>query len=93
MPSPRYPKPGEARSSLCVTGLSQQAQSCTQFVPMHDPDQALSLLPIGQSEHPDSPYYRCNYDLWQQGQLHPAPLSRNAVDKLAESRTTLEVKE
>ena len=79
----------------CTDGgtiLSQQAQSYTQFVPMHDPDQAMSLLPIGQSERPDSPYYRCNYDLWQQGRLHAAPLSRAAVDKLAESRTILEVK-
>jgi len=79
----------------CTDGgtiLSQQAQSYTQFVPMHDPDQALSLLPIGQSEHPDSRYYRCNYDLWQRGELHPAPLTRKAVDKLIESRTLLEVK-
>jgi acyl-homoserine lactone acylase PvdQ len=56
---------------------------------MRDPDQALSLLPIGQSEHPDSPYYRCNYDLWQQGQLHAAPLTRNAVDKLVVARVAL----
>jgi penicillin amidase len=76
----------------CTDGgtiLSQVAQSYTQFVPMHDPDQALSLLPIGQSEHPDSPYYRCNYDLWQQGQLHAAPLTRNAVDKLVVARVAL----
>ena len=49
----------------------------------------MSLLPIGQSEHPDCPYRLSNYDLWGQGQLHPAPLSRKAVDKLTESRTIL----
>ena len=76
----------------CTDGgtiLSQMAQSYTQFVRLDDADKSMSILPIGQSEHPDSPYRLSNYDLWGQGQLHPAPLSRQAVDKLAESRTIL----
>jgi penicillin amidase len=76
----------------CTDGgtiLSQVAQSYTQFVRLDDADKSMSLLPIGQSEHPDSPYRLSNYDLWGQGQLHPAPLSRKAVDKLTESRTIL----
>ncbi len=76
----------------CTDGgtiLSQVAQSYTQFVRLDDADKSLSILPIGQSEHPDSPYRLSTYDLWSQGQLHPAPLSRPAVDRLAESRTTL----
>ncbi len=76
----------------CTDGgtiLSQAAQSYTQFVRLDDADKSMSILPIGQSEHPDSPYRLSNYDLWGQGQLHPAPLSRQAVDRLAESRTTL----
>jgi penicillin G amidase len=80
----------------CTDGgtiLSQIAQSYTQFVPMHDPDQAQSLLPIGQSEQPNSPYYRCNYDLWQKGELHPAPLTRAAVDKLVDSRISMEARQ
>jgi len=76
----------------CTDGgtiLSQVAQSYTQFVRLDDADKSMSILPIGQSEHPDSPYRLSNYELWGQGQLHPAPLSRKAVEKLAESRTIL----
>jgi acyl-homoserine lactone acylase PvdQ len=76
----------------CIDGgtiLSQRAQSYTQYVPLHDVDQSLSLLPVGQSEHPDSEYRLCNYGLWQQGRLHPAPLSRAAVGRLTVSRTVL----
>jgi penicillin amidase len=77
----------------CTDGgtiLSQKAQSYTQFVRLDDADKSMSILPIGQSEHPDSPYRLSNYDLWARGQLHPAPLSRQAVDKLVESRVILE---
>ena len=44
----------------CTDGntiLSQQGQSYTQFVPMHDPDRARTILPIGQSEIPGSEGY------------------------------------
>ncbi|HSW02170.1 MAG TPA: penicillin acylase family protein [Sedimentisphaerales bacterium] len=68
---------------------SQQAQSYTQYVRLDDADQSMSILPIGQSEQPDSAYRLSNYDLWSQGKLHPAPLSRKAVDKLAPSTTSL----
>jgi penicillin amidase len=77
----------------CIDGgtiLSQKAQSYTQFVRLDDVDKSMSILPIGQSEHPDSPWRLSNYALWGQGQLHPAPLSRQAVDKLVESRAILE---
>ncbi len=76
----------------CTDGgtiLSQVAQSYTQFVRLDDADKSMSILPIGQSEHPDSPYRLSNYELWGQGQLHPAPLSRPAVDKLVVSRSVL----
>ncbi len=76
----------------CTDGgtiLSQVAQSYTQFVRLDDADRSMSILPIGQSEHPDSPCRLSNYELWGQGQLHPAPLSRKAVDKLAVSETVL----
>ena len=65
------------------------AQSYTQFVRLDDADKSMSILPIGQSEHPDSPYRLSNYHLWSQGQLHPAPLSRPAVDKLVVSKIAL----
>jgi acyl-homoserine lactone acylase PvdQ len=76
----------------CTDGgtiLSQVAQSYTQFVRLDDADQSMSILPIGQSEHPDSPCRLSTYELWGQGQLHPAPLSRPAVDKLVVSKSVL----
>ena len=63
----------------------QTAQSYTQWVPMHDPDLAQSLLPIGQSERPDSPSRTSTLALWAAGSLHPAPLSRAKVEKFVES--------
>jgi penicillin amidase len=77
----------------CLDGgtiLSQRAQSYTQYVRLDDADQSLSILPVGQSEHPDSPYRLSNYEFWSQGKLHPAPLSHAAVRRLAVSRTILE---
>ena len=47
---------------------------------MHDPDQAQSILPIGQSERPDSPSRTSTMELWGEGRLHPAPLSREKVE-------------
>jgi len=76
----------------CTDGgtiLSQKAQSYTQYVRLDDVDRSMSILPIGPSEHPDSPYRLSTYELWGRGELHPAPLSRRAVDKLAKSRAVL----
>jgi penicillin G amidase len=65
----------------------QTAQSYTQWVPMHDTDQALSLLPIGQSEWPDRPTRTSTLAMWGEGKLHPAPLSRAAVEALGVAPT------
>lgn len=76
----------------CVDGgtiRSQAGQSYTQFVPLHDVDAAQSLLPPGQSELPDSPWHLSAVELWRKGQLHPAPLSRRAVDRVTTSKTDL----
>jgi len=76
----------------CTDGgtiLSQQAQSYTQFVRLDDADESMSILPIGQSEQPGSAYRLSTYELWGQAKLHPAPLSRKAVDKVAASTTRL----
>jgi len=77
----------------CIEGgtiLSQRAQSYTQYVPLDDADQALALLPVGVSERPESPYRFSGYELWGQGMLRPAPLSREAVKKIAAERAVLE---
>ncbi len=60
-----------------------------QWVPLDDVDQARSLLPPGQSENPNDPSRTVNVEGWVQGELHAAPLSRNAVDALAESTRSL----
>ena len=74
------------------TVLSQKAQAYTQFVPLHDVDTAQSILPIGTSEHPQSPYRFSTYGDWAQGKLHPAPLSRGAVETITVVRTILGAK-
>jgi len=77
----------------CIDGgtiLSQQAQSYTQYVRLDDADRSMSILPIGQSEQPGNPYRLSNYEFWGQGKLHPAPLSREAVETLVASRTILD---
>ena len=68
---------------------SQVSQSYTQFVQLDDPDRSLSILPIGQSESGDSPWRTSTMALWARGELHPAPLSRPAVDRVAVSSETL----
>lgn len=76
----------------CTDGntiLSQRAQSYTQFVPMHDPDSARTILPIGQSEVPGHSSFANLTEDWAQGKLHPAPVSRKAVERIARSHLTL----
>jgi acyl-homoserine lactone acylase PvdQ len=76
----------------CTDGntiLSQQSQGYTQFVPMHNPDLARTILPIGQSEIPGSAGFAHLRDDWAYGKLHPAPLTREAVDKIVKYRIVL----
>jgi penicillin amidase len=72
-----------------ATVLSQRAQAYTQFVTMHDPDQSKTILPIGSSDDPRSPFRFSTYGDWSQGKLNPAPLSRAAVDALTATRESL----
>jgi acyl-homoserine lactone acylase PvdQ len=76
----------------CLEGgtiFCQRAQSYTQYVPLNDADESMTLLPVGQSEQPESPYRLSGYDLWSQGKLRPAPLSREKVEKFVKSRKKL----
>ena len=68
---------------------SQAAQSYTQWVPLDNPDAAQTICPIGHSDRRDSPYRTSTMKLWEKAELHPAPLSRAAVDKIAVTRTVL----
>ena len=67
----------------------QSAQSYTQWVPMHDPDSAQSILPIGESERPGEPSRTSTLELWGNGRLHPAPLSRAKIEALGTTRLLL----
>ena len=76
----------------CLDGQTihcQSAQSYTQWVPLHDVDAAQTICPIGHSDRPDSRYRTSTMALWGQAKLHPAPLSREAVEKIAAERIQL----
>ena len=52
-------------------------------------DAARSILPIGSSERPGSPMRTVNYASWAEGDLHPAPVTRKAVQRYAETTKVL----
>ncbi|MBN2315482.1 MAG: penicillin acylase family protein [Sedimentisphaerales bacterium] len=72
-----------------ATILSQRAQAYAQYVLLVNEDDAMALLPIGQSEHPGGLYHLSGYDLWRRGELRPAPLSREKVEKIETSLKSL----
>jgi hypothetical protein len=49
----------------------------------------MSLLPPGHSEWTDHQSRTSTTELWAKGQLHPAPLSRQGVDRIAASKGIL----
>jgi acyl-homoserine lactone acylase PvdQ len=76
----------------CLDGQTihcQSAQSYTQWVPLHDVDSAQAVCPIGHSDRPDSRYRTSTMELWGSAKLHPAPLSREAVERIAVERVKL----
>ncbi len=76
----------------CLDGQTihcQSAQSYTQWVPLHDVDSAQTICPIGHSDRPDSRYRAITIKLWGEAKLHPAPLSREAVERIAIERKKL----
>ena len=76
----------------CLDGQtihSQAAQSYTQWVPLHDVDLAQTVCPMGHSDRPDGRYRTSTMSLWGRAALHPAPVSRKAVEKIAVERMRL----
>ncbi|MCC5828779.1 MAG: penicillin acylase family protein [Phycisphaeraceae bacterium] len=71
------------------TILSQPGQSYTQFVPLHDVDQAQSLLPPGHRDRGPAEQRGINIHPWAEAQLRPAPMSREAVNRIAASTREL----
>jgi penicillin amidase len=52
-------------------------------------DKSVAVLPGGQSGHPASPHYFDQFPLWLAGKARPLPWSREAVERVAESRMRL----
>jgi acyl-homoserine lactone acylase PvdQ len=76
----------------CVDGatvFSQAAQAYVQWVPLAEIDTARSLLPPGSSEWPDDPMRTVNVKGWAKGELHPAPITRAAVQRFAKQTKML----
>lgn len=76
----------------CLDGQTihcQSAQSYTQWVPLHDVDSAETVCPIGHSDRPDRRCRTSTMELWAAAKLHPAPLGREAVERITAERTTL----
>ena len=76
----------------CVDGatvFSQAAQAYVQWVPLAAVDTARSLLPPGSSERPDDRMRTVNVESWAKGELHPAPITRKAVERFAKGSKTL----
>jgi acyl-homoserine lactone acylase PvdQ len=76
----------------CIDGgtiNSQGAQSYTQYVPLHDVDAAMTVLPPGHSDRRTDPRRASTTALWQAGKLHAAPLSRKAVNRIAAGTVVL----
>jgi penicillin G amidase len=69
----------------CLDGQtikSQASQSYTQWVPLDKVDSAMTICPIGHSDRLDSPWRTSTMELWGESKLHPAPLTRSAVEKI-----------
>ena len=58
-------------------------------MPLHDTDSAQTLCPIGHSDRPDSRLRSSTMSLWGEAKLHAAPLSREAVARIARERILL----
>jgi len=70
------------------TNLSQKGDSFTQFVRPSLTDGATTVLAIGVSEHPSSPWFTNQKALWESGQLKPAPQTLAGVQAMGSTQTT-----
>ncbi|MGD9855482.1 MAG: penicillin acylase family protein [Planctomycetaceae bacterium] len=64
---------------------SQEGNSYTQIVDLGNIDNSLSMLPPGNSENPRGPHFADQLEYLHEGTLHPAPLTRPAVEAVRES--------
>lgn len=71
-------------------GLVQVTASYRQIVEVGSWDRAQSILNVGQSGHPLSDHYDDQIMMWKEGNYHPMPWSREAVEKATVYRLRLE---
>ncbi len=72
------------------TRWGRSGQTSTQIVVMTKPIQSWSLVPIGQSDRPDSPHYTDQAEkLFSQRQMKPTAWLPKDLAKIIESRTVL----
>jgi hypothetical protein len=82
----------EAPALQCADGQtiwSQAAETYTQFVPLNEPDRALSVLGPGNTEGATDEWWTAQGELWASGELKPAPLSLEAISAMAVEEHTL----
>ncbi|MFC1734556.1 penicillin acylase family protein [Candidatus Hydrogenedentota bacterium] len=73
-----------------ATIWSQKGQSYSQWVNLGDVETSKAILPAGPTENPDSPHYRSEQEMWEQGELRAAPLDATTVADMATSTATFE---
>jgi len=61
------------------TMRSQRGQSYSQWVDFSNINSAETLSPFGNSEHPTSLFFTNQVNLWLNGQLHSAPLTKSQI--------------
>lgn len=70
-------------------GLAQIVASYRQIYDVGDWDAARTITTSGQSGHPLSPNYADQIPMWLEGDYHPMPWSRDAVEAIAVHRLRL----
>ncbi len=71
-------------------GLAQVVASYRQIYDVGDWDNARAITTSGQSGHPLSPNYADQIPMWLEGNYHPMPWTREAVEAIAIHRLRLE---
>lgn len=63
--------------------------SWRQIIDLGDLDASVGVITVGQSSNPESPHFADQFPLWANGEYHPLPFTRAAVEAALES--TLEL--
>lgn len=91
-----YPVGGDASSPFQTRHMPQMPLELVRVVPAYRQvyelgnwDSAQTIMSSGQSGHPLSRQYADQIDMWREGDYHPMPWTRAAVEEIAEYRLAL----